>query len=155
MLYADFMYQSYNPFFLLITDTDCKCIVRTKISSKLYYMQCELCVQRRLALNNRVMSWEFNTLNTWKVIMLATSNEAHSQPGVANVNFPCMTNLYCLCIVALRVVYIAMGHNSYRSTEKPPLSLRSTEWKGASVFLSKCPWWERTFVTLSTHASLF
>lgn len=71
---------------------------------------------------------EQNTLNAWKVITLATSYEALSQPGPAFLNFPCMSKPSSIVSTG-SLCTVAIGHNCNCSTEKPYCSSKHRQKK--------------------------
>lgn len=91
-------------------------------------------------------------LERWSRSPQATKHSANQDPPLL-ISPACQTLSSIVSTGSLCTV--AIGHNCYCSTEKPHCSSKHRQKKGASVCLPKCPWWEETFVTLSTDASLF
>lgn len=85
------------------------------------------------------------------MIMLATSYEVLSHPGMTFVNFPLHVRLFSL----YSDVYITIGHNSYNSPEKPHCFPQKYRMKSNVTVFTKVPMVREDSNTIHSYSYSF
>lgn len=103
---------------------------------QLFFRGIKMFVLRFTVLTKGFMSRERTTLNAWKVIVLATSYEALSQPGLTFVNFPCMSKLSSIVFIAVAgsLYTVAIGYNCTAQLRSPIVPWEYRMKRSISVF---------------------